>query len=67
VVHANPDDDRTDPAGNSGARIACGVIALVGPGGLPRTGEAGPATLALAALGLALLVGGAALRRTRRA
>jgi Cu-Zn family superoxide dismutase len=26
VVHANPDDDRTDPTGNSGGRIACGVI-----------------------------------------
>lgn len=26
VVHAMPDDERTDPSGNSGARIACGVI-----------------------------------------
>lgn len=26
VVHAMHDDQRTDPAGNSGARIACGVI-----------------------------------------
>ena len=27
VVHATADDYRTDPSGNSGARIACGVIA----------------------------------------
>jgi Cu-Zn family superoxide dismutase len=26
VVHANADDQKTDPAGNSGDRIACGVI-----------------------------------------
>ncbi|HYZ49049.1 MAG TPA: superoxide dismutase family protein [Sphingomonas sp.] len=26
VIHANPDDYRTDPSGNSGGRIACGVI-----------------------------------------
>lgn len=26
VVHAGPDDFKTDPAGNSGARIACGII-----------------------------------------
>jgi Cu-Zn family superoxide dismutase len=26
VVHAYPDDDFTDPAGNAGPRIACGVI-----------------------------------------
>jgi Cu-Zn family superoxide dismutase len=26
VIHAGPDDDVTDPAGNSGARIACGII-----------------------------------------
>lgn len=27
VVHAKPDDGKTDPAGNAGDRIACGVIA----------------------------------------
>ena len=26
VIHEKPDDYKTDPAGNSGARIACGVI-----------------------------------------
>jgi Cu-Zn family superoxide dismutase len=26
VIHADPDDGKTDPAGNSGARVACGVI-----------------------------------------
>ena len=26
VVHAKPDDFRTDPSGNSGDRIACGVL-----------------------------------------
>lgn len=27
VIHANADDQMTDPSGNSGGRIACGVIA----------------------------------------
>lgn len=26
VIHATADDERTDPSGNSGARIACGVL-----------------------------------------
>lgn len=26
VIHASPDDDMTDPAGNAGARIACGIV-----------------------------------------
>lgn len=26
VIHADADDEKTDPAGNSGTRIACGVI-----------------------------------------
>jgi Cu-Zn family superoxide dismutase len=28
VIHAAPDDERTDPSGNSGDRIACAVLAL---------------------------------------
>jgi len=30
VVHANPDDQLTYPAGNSGTRIACGAIVPLG-------------------------------------
>jgi Cu-Zn family superoxide dismutase len=26
VVHANPDDYKTDPTGNAGDRIACGIV-----------------------------------------
>jgi superoxide dismutase, Cu-Zn family len=26
VIHADPDDEKTDPSGNSGAREVCGVI-----------------------------------------
>ncbi len=26
VIHASPDDEMTDPAGNAGARVACGPI-----------------------------------------
>lgn len=26
VIHAGPDDNKTDPSGNSGGRIACGAV-----------------------------------------
>ena len=29
VIHADPDDYRTDPAGNAGKRVACGVMKRV--------------------------------------
>ncbi len=29
VIHANPDDQVTDPTGNSGGRIVCGVIGVL--------------------------------------
>lgn len=46
VIHAQPDDYRTDPSGNSGGRIACAML-----GGLqPGTGAEVPEAAANAAL-----------------
>ncbi len=36
VIHADPDDLQTDPAGNSGSRVVCGVI--FAPMGTPTAG-----------------------------
>ena len=29
IIHQNPDDYRTEPAGNSGKRLACGIIEYI--------------------------------------
>ena len=31
VVHANPDDLKTQPSGNAGGRVACGVVGVAKP------------------------------------
>jgi superoxide dismutase, Cu-Zn family len=33
VIHAMRDDQRTDPSGSSGDRIACGVVTMAPPAG----------------------------------
>lgn len=76
VIHADPDDERTDPTGNSGGRIACGVItaAQAAPATVPRTGMGGygqrdmARVLSLVVIaGVIVLVGGALARwRLRR-
>jgi len=81
VIHAMPDDEMTDPSGNSGARIACGLINKAGttaqaapavvasPSTLPRTGSAGlpiDASLPAALTGFGAIVAGLSLWRRRR-
>lgn len=41
VIHAAADDEKTDPSGNSGARIACAILNL-SPANLPASGFGSP-------------------------
>jgi len=40
VIHAKPDDYKTDPSGNSGDRIACAVLGAPEPGAIVNGGNA---------------------------
>lgn len=74
VIHQGPDDEMTDPAGNSGGRIACAVLSLLAmPGALPNTGAGGAASASpfgqppiLWGVAALLFVGGALGLRYRR-
>ncbi|MDQ3704781.1 MAG: superoxide dismutase family protein [Chloroflexota bacterium] len=67
VIHAGMDDEVSDPAGNSGARVACGVIGLLATegAGMPRTGATEAALPWLMALIASVMTGLGAIARSR--
>lgn len=70
IIHAQPDDYQTDPSGESGDRVAAGVIRGSGSDEpLTKTGGASPLSVAaLTTISLALLIGaGVLIRQSRRA
>jgi Cu-Zn family superoxide dismutase len=66
MIHANADDYKTDPSGNSGGRIACGVVSAAQATRLPDTGGTS-ATLPLLVAAATALLGGLTVRRRSHA
>jgi superoxide dismutase, Cu-Zn family len=72
IIYAQADDQLSQPEGNAGARLACGVIVPAAPGetgggAVPTAGrQDGYAGPLIGALGVLLFAAGVYLRRARR-
>lgn len=62
IIHANPDDEVSQPGGKADGRIACAIVQPITVP-LPDTGGSTPAWLLLTMFGAAAVAGGTLLRR----